>query len=66
MIEFRKEIMSVIIEDDGIGFDAAENVGSESFGLVGMRERIKLLNGELVIKSQAGAGTKIMIKINLQ
>ncbi len=66
VIEFRKEIMSVIIEDDGIGFDAAENVGSESFGLVGMRERIKLLNGELVIKSQAGAGTKIMIKINLQ
>jgi len=66
VIEFRKEIMSVIIEDDGIGFDAAENVGSESFGLVGMRERIKLLNGELVIKSQVGAGTKIMIKINLQ
>jgi len=66
VIEFRKEIMSVIIEDDGIGFDAAENVGSESFGLVGMRERIKLLNGELVIKSQAGVGTKIMIKINLQ
>ncbi len=66
VIEFRKDIMSVIIEDDGIGFDAAENVGSESFGLVGMRERIKLLNGELVIKSQAGAGTKIMIKINLQ
>jgi len=66
VIEFRKEMMSVIIEDDGIGFDAAENVGSESFGLVGMRERIKLLNGDLVIKSQIGIGTKIMIKVNLQ
>lgn len=54
------------IEDNGKGFDTAENVGSESFGLVGMRERINLLNGELVIRSEKGTGTKISIKVNLK
>jgi len=58
--------LTVTIEDNGKGFDTAENVGSESFGLVGMRERINLLNGELLIKSVKGTGTKITIKIQLK
>ncbi|MBP2626273.1 MAG: DegS sensor signal transduction histidine kinase [Firmicutes bacterium] len=66
VMEFRREMLSVTIEDNGKGFDTAENVGSESFGLVGMRERINLLNGELFIKSVKGTGTKITIKVNLQ
>jgi len=66
VMEFRSEMMSVTIEDNGKGFDTAENVGSESFGLVGMRERINLLNGQLIIKSVKGTGTKIIIKVNLK
>lgn len=66
VIEFRREMVSVTIEDNGKGFDTAENVGSESFGLVGMRERINLLNGQLVIKSAKNKGTKIIIKIQLK
>jgi len=66
VMEFRRDMVTVIIEDNGTGFDTAENVGSESFGLVGMRERINLLNGQLVIKSIKGTGTKIIIKVHLK
>lgn len=65
VMEFRREALSITVEDNGKGFDTAENVGSESFGLIGMRERIKLLNGELMIKSIKGTGTKIAIKVSL-
>jgi two-component system sensor histidine kinase DegS len=66
VMEFRKELLSVSVEDNGQGFDTAQNVGSESFGLVGMRERIKLLNGELTIKSVKATGTKITIRVTLK
>ena len=66
VMEFRRDMVSVTIEDNGVGFDTANNVGSESFGLVGMRERIKLLNGELTIKSVTGTGTKISIRVMLK
>ena len=66
VMEFRRDMLSVTIEDNGKGFDTAENVGSESFGLLGMRERINLLNGELAIKSVKGTGTKIAIKVQLK
>lgn len=65
VVEFRREMLAVTIEDNGKGFNTSENVGSESFGLVGMRERIKLLNGELTIKSIKGTGTKISIAVTL-
>ncbi len=66
VMEFRRDMVSVTVEDNGAGFDTADNVGSESFGLVGMRERMKLLNGELNIKSVKGIGTKISIKVTLK
>lgn len=64
-IEFSLKAVSVIIQDDGKGFDSAETVGSESFGLMGIRERVDLLSGELNIKSEKKKGTKVIIKVPL-
>ena len=51
------------IEDDGAGFDF-ENLRSKSgFGLVGLKERTELLNGEFSIESKIGEGTKVKVKI---
>lgn len=50
------------VEDDGAGFDAARALGGAEaggLGLVGMRERIELLEGRLEIRSAPGAGTVI-------
>lgn len=66
IIEFRLGALLASIIDDGKGFDTADNLGSESFGLLGMRERVNLLNGDLTIKSEVGVGTKITVKIDLK
>ncbi len=65
-LDFRPSVVSAVIEDDGQGFDSAESVGNESFGLMGMRERINLLRGELTIKSEAGKGTRVFVTVPLK
>ncbi len=56
-----KEV-TLIIEDDGIGFDP-ETVPSNRFGLVGMNERVRLLNGRMRLESSADKGTRIEITL---
>jgi two-component system sensor histidine kinase DegS len=64
-IEFMLKAVSAVVEDDGEGFDTAESVGSESFGLMGMWERMSLLNGEISLTSKKGKGTKVTFKVPL-
>lgn len=64
-LDFRLKMVTAMIEDDGKGFNMSEHIGRESFGLMGMKERISLLGGELEIKSQVGQGTKVVIKVPL-
>ncbi len=53
------------IEDYGCGFDA-ESVGASGFGLLGMRERVRLLGGDCRIESVLGRGTRIAIRLPSQ
>ncbi len=50
------------ISDDGTGFDSTENK-SGGFGLISMRERVKLLGGSFEIISEKGQGTRLVVKI---
>ncbi len=64
LIESRKDQITVVIKDDGIGFDkCVKEVKKNSFGLIGMRERVDILEGELVINTKKGEGTTVKIKI---
>ena len=54
--------VSAVIEDDGVGF--GEQSG-EGVGLIGMRERVGLLDGRLDIESGAGHGTTIVAEVPL-
>lgn len=65
-IDFRPKLISVIIEDNGQGFTPKNENNGQSFGLMGMKERVNLLNGELEISSDQGKGTKIYIKVKLK
>jgi len=70
-LEVADKFCRLYIFDDGIGFDTEElmekNVDiSSGFGLVSMRERVQLLDGEIEIKSEPGKGTRINIKIPLE
>ena len=58
---------TLMIADDGIGFDpqAVAVRQSESLGLISMRERVELLRGALMVRSQPGAGTILTAQIPL-
>lgn len=64
-IERRDTRLHVQISDDGVGFDVSR-VPRERFGLVGMRERARLLGGELAVSSAAGEGTTIDIDVPIE
>ena len=47
------------IVDRGVGFDTQRAVPSGGVGLVAIRERLKLVNGDSVIVSRPGEGTRV-------
>ncbi len=52
------------ITDNGVGFDLEHSI-IQKYGLLGMRERAAILNGELTIRSAVGEGTVVRISIPL-
>ncbi|WP_102264391.1 sensor histidine kinase [Mesobacillus jeotgali] len=61
-LEIKQDHIMAVIKDDGKGFDISESK-PESFGLLGIRERVELLEGELTIHSKIGTGTLVIIQI---
>lgn len=51
------------VEDDGIGFDPAQCVGSRCLGIMGMTERAALVGGDVEVVSATGAGTRIVARL---
>lgn len=64
-LELAKHHVTVIVKDNGKGFDIREKK-HDSFGLIGMRERVDLLDGNITIDSSIGAGTIIMIQVPIE
>jgi len=58
------------ISDDGSGFDADQSAlaasSPGSFGLVGMRERARLIGAELEVSSEPQSGTRISVRVPLE
>lgn len=63
--EWLKENVNISIKDNGTGFDMALTK-QNSFGIVGMKERIDLLDGTMDIQSEIGQGTRIMFIIPIK
>jgi signal transduction histidine kinase len=59
--------VTMLVEDDGQGFDyaAANKKCDQCLGLMGMKERVNLLGGSFVIESAPGEGTTIRVIIPL-
>jgi len=66
-INFKDDILSIVIDDDGKGFDASilnkvpKNNSEGGMGLFFMKERISYINGRLFIHSELGKGTRVTI-----
>ena len=61
-LEWLKSAVNVVVKDNGVGFDP-RIVKDQSFGIIGMRERIDLLHGSMSIQSEVNRGTTILFKI---
>ena len=71
VLDQREEMLTLVLEDDGAGFDPESQVppgrtSSSGLGLSGMRERIALLSGSIAVESTPGEGTTIFVKIPLE
>jgi two-component system sensor histidine kinase DegS len=62
--EMSNNQLLVMVKDNGKGFDTTVKK-ENAFGLIGMKERVELLEGTLAIRSQVGFGTTIFIRIPL-
>ena len=66
-IEFAAAGVTVLVEDDGKGFEMTEEeLPSGHYGIMGMRERMQLLNGKLTIKSAPRRGTRVTVSVPLE
>ena len=68
-LSYLEEVIVLDVQDDGIGFDplhangASNSDGGSGFGLVAMRERAEQLGGTMVIESDQGQSTTLVVEI---
>ncbi len=65
VLERRANQVSLIIEDDGVGFDLQQALEADDkgLGLIGMRERAALVGGTVEIESQPDEGATVVVRI---
>jgi two-component system sensor histidine kinase UhpB len=72
LLEFKGEYLRIIIKDNGHGFDAAAMLAENSalsadavphLGISGIRERLSLIGGSVMIESSPGAGTSLYVQV---
>ncbi|HEX6295879.1 MAG TPA: ATP-binding protein [Burkholderiales bacterium] len=57
------DLYTVLIEDDGLGMADDAGLPGEHAGLAIMRERTERLHGQIVIESEPGEGTRIVLML---
>jgi PAS domain S-box-containing protein len=64
ILEHTHEHLSLIVEDNGIGFNPSEaEAAVEGFGIIGMRERAALAGADFQIESAPGDGTTVILRV---
>jgi PAS domain S-box-containing protein len=66
LLERSAESVRLLVEDNGRGFDAASVSVKTGLGFISMRERLRLIGGEMSITSKPSLGTQINVSVPLQ
>jgi len=65
-MDFGDDALTLIISDNGRGFNVPERTSdlvlSGKLGMMGMRERARLIGGTLIVQSEADAGTTVTLR----
>ncbi|PZE19368.1 sensor histidine kinase [Paenibacillus xerothermodurans] len=69
-VTFQQQMVKIVISDNGVGF-VVDNIDKKiekgsHYGLMGMRERVELLEGRMEFQSTLGAGTKVSLLIPIK
>jgi PAS domain S-box-containing protein len=54
------------VSDCGVGFDKNQALAHQGLGLISMRERVQMINGDFEIESEPGQGTRVHIRAPLK
>jgi signal transduction histidine kinase len=65
-VEMKNDFAILKISDDGKGITQSEIQSKNSLGLIGMRERVTFLNGNLEIEGKKGKGTTVNVTLPLR
>ncbi len=60
-LSYNNNQLNITVEDDGIGFNTQDLAGKTGIGLNNIKDRIKILHGEIDIKSEKNQGTSVFI-----
>jgi len=63
VLECRDGWLQIIVEDNGKGFDPNSPIMAGHLGLAGIRERLALIGGVLIIDSAPDVGTTLYVRI---
>ncbi len=63
-VRIKGKSILVTVQDDGVGFDSS-SIPSGHYGILGIKERVRLVNGSFDIQNENGKGTILKIEIPL-
>jgi signal transduction histidine kinase len=66
MISTAQNVLSLSVIDSGRGFVMEKEIEKAGLGLVSMRERVRHVNGELIVESTPGRGTRIEAHVPIE
>jgi len=55
--------LALQVSDNGRGIDPTHQAQAKTFGLMGMRERVRMLSGQIDIQSSLGQGTTVLVQL---
>jgi PAS domain S-box-containing protein len=62
-------VLELVVRDDGVGFDVTGTLDRAArrghLGLLGIKERVQILGGDLEVESKPGQGTRVRISLPL-
>jgi signal transduction histidine kinase len=62
-LSYRREAVTLVVRDDGIGFNPAGGPPEGHFGLLGMAERAERIEGSLTVTARVGEGTTVYVVV---